>query len=105
MAFESDESVLQEIGARIRQERLNQNRTQADVADAAGLSVNVIKSLESGRGSTLGNFARILRALGKIAHVDLLLPPVKVSPVQLAKMSGRMRKEATGGRGRARKGE
>jgi len=96
----SDAAVLGAIGDRVRRERLNQNRTQSEVATHSGVGLNVIKRLENGRGCNLSSFVRILRALGKLDHLDLFLPEPGVSPIELARMSGRQRKEATGKRGR-----
>ena|ERR1041384_5543669 len=99
----SDNSILDLLGDRIKRERLNQNRTQIEIGMTAGVALNVIKRLENGRGCTLSNFVRILRALGKLDHVDTFLPDPGVSPIQLARLSGRERKEASGKRGQSRK--
>ncbi|HSQ75764.1 MAG TPA: helix-turn-helix transcriptional regulator [Bacteroidota bacterium] len=96
----SDGRILETIGERVRTERLNQNRTQLDVAKHSGVGLNVIKRLENGRGCTLSSLVRILRALGKLDHLDMFLPEPGISPIALARMSGRQRKEATGKRGR-----
>ncbi len=99
----SDSAVLSEFGERVRRERLNQNRTQAELATAARVGLNVIKRLETGDGCTLSSFIRVSRALGKIDALDALFPEPGVSPIQLARLAGRERKQASGGRGR-RKG-
>ena len=96
----SDGAILQVLGDRLRQERLNQNLTQERLAELSGVSVTVIKRAEGGKGCTLGNFIRILRSLGKLDHLDLFLPEPGPSPIALARMAGRKRKEASGGRGR-----
>jgi transcriptional regulator with XRE-family HTH domain len=99
----SDNSILDLLGDRIKRERLNQNRTQIEISTTAGVALNVIKRLEKGRGCTLSNFVRILRALDKLDHIDTFLPDPGVSPIQLARLSGRERKEASGKRGQSRK--
>ena len=96
----SDSAVLAEFGERVRRERLNQNRTQAELASAARVGLNVIKRLETGNGCNLSSFVRIARALGNIDALDTLLPQPGVSPIQLARLAGRERKQASGGRGR-----
>jgi putative transcriptional regulator len=95
-----DSAVLRLLGNRIQQERLNQNLTQMDLAHRATLSRIVITHLEGGKGCTLGNFIRILRSLGKLDQMDLFLPDPGVSPLQLARLKGRTRQEASGKRGR-----
>jgi predicted transcriptional regulator len=96
----SDGAVLEMIGERIKQERLNQNLTQVSLAQKGGISVIVIQRLEGGRGCTLENLIRTLRSLNKLDQLDLFLPEPGVSPIELARLAGRQRKEATGGRGR-----
>lgn len=98
----SDTSLLAELGERVKRERLNQNLTQEELAERAGVGRIVLFRLESGRGSTLRSVLRILRALGKLAQIDAFLPEPGVSPLQLAEREGRRRREATGGRGRPR---
>lgn len=88
------------VGNRIRQERLNQNITQDHLARSAGLNRDVVSRLENGQGCTLGTFIRILRVLGKLGQLDLFLPDPGLSPIALARMSGRKRKAASGTRGR-----
>jgi hypothetical protein len=96
----SDAAILSMVGDRIRTERLNQNRTQMEVAKAGGVGVTVIERLENGQGCLLGNLVRILRSLGKIDQVDALLPEPGISPLELARLSGRQRTGASGRRGR-----
>jgi hypothetical protein len=99
----NDTAILKVVGIRAKKERLNQNRTQEDLAKEARVGLNVIKNLESGQGCTLGSFIRILRSIGKLEHLDLFLPEPGISPVQLAKLGGHERREAAGKRGRPRR--
>lgn len=96
----SDAAILTELGDRVRQERLNQNRTQAEIAEAARVGLNVVKRLESGGGCTLASLVRVLRALGKVGQLDDFLPEPGISPIELARLAGRKRKQASGTRGR-----
>ncbi len=98
----SDSAVLTELGERVRQERLNQNRTQTEIAETARVGLNVIKRLESGEGCTLSSLVRILRALGKVDELDNFLPAPGISPIELARLAGKKRKQASGNRGRRR---
>ena len=97
---DSDSAILARLGDRIKQERLNQNLTQANLAQNAALSLIVVRRLENGRGCTLENLVRILRSLNKLDQLDLFLPEPGVSPLELARLAGRRRKEASGKRGR-----
>jgi DNA-binding XRE family transcriptional regulator len=96
----SDTGILKMIGDRVRQERLNQNLTQDRLARLAGLSRIVLHRLENGSGCSLENFIRILRVLGKLDQIEILLPEPGPSPMDLAHKGGRVRLEASGGRGR-----
>ena len=97
----SETGLLGEIGNRIKQERLNQNITQEELARSAGMARNVVSRLENGFGATLKSFLRILRVLKKIEQLNLFLPESSFSPIDLVKREGKKRKEASGGRGRA----
>ena len=94
----NNQAILKEIGHRVRRERLNQNTTQEALARFAGISRRVVLDLESGKGCGLSSFIEILRALRKLDQLDALLPDPGISPIQLAKMKGKIRQRATGRR-------
>lgn len=100
----SDKAILQELGRRIRRERLNHNRTQAELAFSAGVGLNVLKRLENGGGCTLTSLVRILRAAEMIDALDNFLPEPGISPLELARLGGQQRKQASGRKGRKKKG-
>ncbi len=81
----SDKLVLEILGRRARQERINQNITQKDLALRAGVGRIVVQRLEGGKGCALGAFVRILRALGRLTQIDLFLPEPGMSPLLLAR--------------------
>jgi len=89
----SDE-ILARIGHRLRAYRLQQNRPLADVATAAGLGLRTAQRAEAGRNPTLDTLVRMLRALGRLDAIEAFLPPPLISPVQLARLSGRARRRA-----------
>lgn len=93
----SDKGIEEEIGDRIKSLRLRKNITQKEVADATTLSLNAIKSLESGRAK-LSTLIAVLRELGALDHLDSFIPELSISPLQLAKMKGKTRQRASGGR-------
>ena len=98
----NNQAVLTEIGQRVRRERLNQNTTQAKLAQFAGVSRRVVLDLEAGKGCGLSSFIEILRALRKLDQLDALLPDPGISPLQLAKLKGKARQRATGRRARSK---
>lgn len=75
---------LQELGAKIRQIRIDQGRTQREVAIAADVTVTTITKFESGQANIGSNtFLAILKALG--AEMEIKAPPAKgdLSPDKL----------------------
>jgi len=93
----SDKGIAEEVGDRIRSLRLQKNVTQKALAEAATLSINSVKSLESGRGK-LSTLIAVLRELGALDHLDCFIPETSISPMQLAKMQGKVRERASGQR-------
>lgn len=92
------DEVLREFGERLRGYRLQQNRTIASLARDAGVGSRTVVRVEAGDHPTLETVVRILRALGRLDALDAFLPPPDISPLQLAKLSGRERVRASGPR-------
>lgn len=93
----SDKGIEEELGRRIKALRLRKNITQKELAEATTLSLNTIKSLESGRGK-LASLIAVLRELGVLDQLDSFIPDTSISPIQLAKMQGKVRERASGER-------
>ncbi|MEI6521529.1 MAG: helix-turn-helix transcriptional regulator [bacterium] len=70
------EEWVVELGQRVRKLRVLANISQQQMADQAGVSLNVVKRLEDGHGSTVLSMLRILCVLEKIDWVDNLKPEV-----------------------------
>ena len=87
-------TILKEIGQRMRRERLNQNLSQDVLSEKAGISRGTLSALENGGSTTTENLVAVVRALGKLGYLNNFIPPVEVSPVQLAKAGGKQRKRA-----------
>jgi len=100
----TDKTIGAEIGARLKVLRLRRNRTQQEVADAAAVSLNVIKALEAGKGK-LASLIAVLRELEALEGLDQFIPTPEVSPLQLAKQRGKKRQRASGTRGDTGSGE
>jgi transcriptional regulator with XRE-family HTH domain len=93
-------NILEELGARLSRHRLNKNLTQEELAHRAGISVATLKRIEHGGSSTLLiNMINVLRALGLDQNLELIVPEVPPSPIQLAHLQKRVRQRA----GRKRK--
>lgn len=82
--YSSNQLILEELGQRIRYNRIAADFSQAELAKRAGISVGTLASLEKGRGGTLENMLNVLRALGSLSGLELLLPEQTVSPIAIA---------------------
>lgn len=93
----SDTAVLQELGRRLAQYRLNLNLTQQGLAHEAGISLRTLNRIEKGEPSQTSNLLRILRVLGLLDNLAALVPEAPVSPIQQLKLKGKARKRASSG--------
>ena len=62
----SDPAILEILGSFIQKTRLQQNKTQQQVAEAAGINRSTLVQIENGGGSTLLSFIQILSALEQL---------------------------------------
>lgn len=88
-------AVLGEVGVRFRAHRLALNRTQAWVAEEAGVSKRTVERLEAGESVQLESWLRVLRAVGLLSHLDVLLPPPQPSPLAQVQLQERTRQRAS----------
>jgi len=91
----TDKGIAAELGSRLKSLRLRRNLTQQELSEATALSLNTIKSLESGKGK-LSSLVAVLRELGALDALDSFIPEVQISPLQLAKRQGKKRQRASG---------
>ncbi len=96
----SDNAIAGDIGNRLRSLRLRRNVTQIGLAQAANLSLNTLKALESGKGK-LSTLIAVLRELDALGNLDDFIPVQQISPLQLAKMQGKQRQRASGSRAKS----
>ncbi len=94
----SDRAILEELGRRLRRERLNRNLTQSELSERSGVSVATIRKFEGGANVSLETLIALLRALGLVERLDAFLPAPPLSPIELAKLGGKRRERATGSR-------
>ena len=95
----TDEAVLQELGGRLTQARIEHNLTQAALAEQAGVSKRTVERLESGEVATqLSGFLRVCRVLGLLERFEMLLPEPTPGPMAQLQQQGRKRQRATGKR-------
>ncbi|MHA6288449.1 helix-turn-helix transcriptional regulator [Maricaulis sp. CAU 1757] len=69
------------IGSRLESYRIARSIRQADLAREAGISRSTLHRIESGKGGTLENLLRVLRALGLDNRMADLIPDASLSPL------------------------
>lgn len=90
----SDQALSKHIGNFIQHHRLEQNRTQANVATAAGISRSTLSLLERGESITVSTLIQVLRVLDLLYVMDCFSIEKKISPIMLAKMEQEKRQRA-----------
>ena len=88
----SDDALQAMIGQFIQQSRIRQNKSQQQVADAAGINRSTLSQIENGRGGTLLTLIQILRVLDQISFLKVFQVEEKASPLYLAKMEMKKRR-------------
>lgn len=88
----SDNAVLTEFGKRIAGTRLNNNWTQAELANKAGVSKSTVEHIEKGQSTQLLNMVKILRALGFLNQFISIVPELGPSPMELLMQSKNLQK-------------
>jgi transcriptional regulator with XRE-family HTH domain len=96
--FGSDRAVLEDLGRRLREARLERNSSQADVAEAAGIGRVTLQRMEAGESPSLINFIRVLRALDLLEGLERLVPEPGPSPIDEFERRGRRRQRARSSR-------
>lgn len=85
----SDPAILQKIGGRIRDYRIRMEMTQGELAERSGVSMGTIVRVEQGCPISTLLFMSILRTLGLLENLEVLLPELGISPIQMRKMQGK----------------
>lgn len=91
----SNDSVLSELGERVARHRLSKNLTQADLAEAAGVSKRTLERIEAGNSAQLSSLFNILRALDLLCNTDRLIPEPMPDGVRRLEMPDKERKRAS----------
>lgn len=90
----SDDALAKHVGVFIKHHRLEQNKTQALVAESAGISRSTLSLLERGEAVTLGTLIQVLRELDQLHVMDAFEIQQSISPLALAKAERKKRRRA-----------
>jgi transcriptional regulator with XRE-family HTH domain len=91
----SDKSIISTIGEYIKQQRLNQNKTQANIAEVAGINRWTMSKIENGEPISLTSLIQILRALNLLDLLNVFKIKSELSPLELAKLEKQKRRRAS----------
>ncbi|MCX6303050.1 MAG: helix-turn-helix transcriptional regulator [Bacteroidia bacterium] len=92
----SNSAIVRSLGSFIREHRIRQNKTQAELAGEAGISRMSLNFFENGENTSLITFISLLRALNLLYTLDAFVTEQQISPLQLARMLIAKRSRATG---------
>ena len=87
----SNPALLLKIGSRIRETRIRQDKTQAELALASGVTPLTVANIEKGKSVSTLILISVLRELGLLENLENLVPEAKISPLQLKKIQGKKR--------------
>jgi len=85
----SNSVIIEEVGKRLKDYRIRRKLTQQEVADLAGISVFSVTQIERGKAVTLNIFLSVLRVLRLLDNLELFIPEIGISPIELLKLKGK----------------
>ncbi|WKN41393.1 helix-turn-helix domain-containing protein [Tunicatimonas pelagia] len=91
----SDKAIISHIGEYIKHQRLLQNRTQAKIAEIAGINRWTMSKIENGEPISLISLIQILRALNLLDILEVFKVQTQFSPLELAKLEKQKRQRAS----------
>lgn len=91
----NDHSISKHIGLYIKHHRIEQNKTQEMLANAANISRSTLSLLERGETVTLATFIQVLRVLDLLHIMEIFTIHQTISPLALAKLERNKRKRAS----------
>ena len=91
----SDTALIALIGSFVKHKRLEQNKTQLQLAKEAGINRATLSLFENGVNSNLITFIQILRALKILYMLHDFQVTKELSPIQLSKLEKSQRIRAS----------
>ncbi|MDA3943265.1 MAG: helix-turn-helix transcriptional regulator [Bacteroidetes bacterium] len=101
-ASKSDKALAEYIGTFVRHHRMERNKTQDELATAAGISRSTLSLLERGETVTVTTLIQVLRVLDQLVVLNAFEVRETISPLALAKLQKEKRQRA---RSKSRKDE
>ena len=91
----SDKAIVASIGEFIKYHRLNQNKSQQQLAEEAGINRSTLVQLEKGNQANIITFVQLLRSLNLLHIFQQFKVQSQPSPIQLAELEQKKRKRAS----------
>ncbi len=91
----SDDAIVETISAFIKHHRLEQNKTQSQLAAEAGINRSTLVEFEKGQRANIITFIQLLRALNLLHVLKQFEVQQQLSPIQLAELEQSKRKRAS----------
>lgn len=92
----SDKALAEYIGIFVKHHRMEQNKTQDELATAAGISRSTLSLLERGETVTVTTLIQVLRVLDQLSVLSAFEVRETISPLALAKLQKEKRQRARG---------
>lgn len=92
----SDKALAEHMGRFVKHHRMEQNKTQDNLAASAGISRSTLSLLERGETVTLATLLQVLRALDQLHVMDVFNVEKSISPMDLARLEQSQRQRARG---------
>jgi transcriptional regulator with XRE-family HTH domain len=91
----SDDAIIQTMGHFVKHHRLQQNITQKNLAEKAGINRTTLSDLELGKRSQLITLIQVLRILNKLHVFESFEVKQQISPIKLAEIEMKKRQKAS----------
>ncbi len=91
----SDKSLMEVFGEFIQSHRLKQNKSQSQVASAAGVSRSTLSLLERGNNVRIDSLIQVMRVLDLLYVMQVFKVDDQISPIEYAKLKKKKRKQAS----------
>ena len=83
---QTNDAILRQLGSKLKELRIEKNMKQAELADASGVSVFTISSVENGKSTSLLTIVQLLRALEHLDYLNSFFQEETISPIAYAKL-------------------
>ena len=84
--IQTNDAIMRQIGSKLKELRIERNMKQTELADASGVSVFTISSVENGKATSLLIIIQLLRALEHLDYLETFFQEEAISPIAYAKL-------------------